>query len=144
VPLTWGFDTWSGCRELDRKAPSLTVAYPCIWHDSGTDLRRRQSATTAAASTCHARVPRRTLAGLSRAIGLLGTLRSFSVDSRADLSEWPGGCRVGLGRFPCTSPLVRVRAPALMSSERADDAPMIFEARARRPPLFFFQIIYMV
>jgi hypothetical protein len=34
----------------------LTAADPCIWHDSGTNLSRRQSATTAAALTDDARV----------------------------------------------------------------------------------------
>jgi hypothetical protein len=56
VPLSWGFDTWSGCRELDRENPSLTVTGPCIWHDSGTNLSRRQPATTAVRPTDQARV----------------------------------------------------------------------------------------
>lgn len=43
-------------RLLDRGTPVLTVAAPCIWHDCGTNLSRRQSATTAGASTDPARV----------------------------------------------------------------------------------------
>lgn len=35
--LTWSFDTWSACRQLDRETPLLTVADPCIWHGSGTN-----------------------------------------------------------------------------------------------------------
>lgn len=54
--LTWSFDTWSGCPEHDRETPSLTVADPCIWHGSGTNFSRRQSATTAGAPADHARV----------------------------------------------------------------------------------------
>lgn len=54
--LTWSFDTWSDRRELDRETPPLTVADPCIWHGSGTNLSRRKSATTAGALTDHARV----------------------------------------------------------------------------------------
>jgi hypothetical protein len=34
----------------------LTVAAPCIWHGCGTNLSRRQPATTACASTDQARV----------------------------------------------------------------------------------------
>jgi hypothetical protein len=55
-PLTWGFDTWSGCRELDRETPPLTVAAPCIWHGNGMNLSRRKPATTAGAPADHARV----------------------------------------------------------------------------------------
>lgn len=55
-PLTWSFDTWSGCGELDHETTPLTVVAPCIWHGSGTNLSRRQSATTAGASTDQARV----------------------------------------------------------------------------------------
>jgi hypothetical protein len=36
---------------LDRGAPVLTVADPCIWHGCGTNLSRRQSAMTARAPT---------------------------------------------------------------------------------------------
>lgn len=54
--LTWSFDTWPGYREFDREAPLLTVAAPCIWHGSGTNLSRRQSATTTGAPIDHARV----------------------------------------------------------------------------------------
>lgn len=43
-------------RLLDRGAPVLTVADPCFWHGCGTDLSRRQSATTAGAPTDKARV----------------------------------------------------------------------------------------
>jgi hypothetical protein len=40
----------------DRGAPVLTVADPYIWHACGTNLSRRQSATTAGAPTDQARV----------------------------------------------------------------------------------------
>lgn len=43
-------------RLLDRRAPMLTVANPCIWHGCGTNLSRRQSATTTGAPTDQARV----------------------------------------------------------------------------------------
>jgi hypothetical protein len=54
--LTWSFDTWPSHRELDRETPPLTVTDPWIWHGSGTNLSRRQSATTASAPNDHARV----------------------------------------------------------------------------------------
>jgi hypothetical protein len=41
---------------LGCEAPALTVADPCIWHGCGTNLSRRQSATTAGAPTDQARV----------------------------------------------------------------------------------------
>lgn len=56
MPVPWGFDDWRDARQLDRQAPSLTVVGPCIWHGSGTNLSRRQPATTAGASTDRARV----------------------------------------------------------------------------------------
>lgn len=56
MPLRWTFDTWYGCWELDRETPPLTVADPCIWHSSGTNLSRGQSATVAGAPTDYARV----------------------------------------------------------------------------------------
>lgn len=62
--LSWGFSTWSGRCQLDRETLPLTVADPCIWHSSGTNLSQRQSATTAGAPTDHARVPHRTTSGL--------------------------------------------------------------------------------
>lgn len=43
-------------RLPDRGAPVLTVADSCIWHGCGTNLSRRQSATTAGAPTDQARV----------------------------------------------------------------------------------------
>lgn len=43
-------------RLLDRGAPVLTVADPCVWHGCGTNPSRRQSATTAGAPTEQARV----------------------------------------------------------------------------------------
>lgn len=49
---------------LDRGAPVLTVADPCIWHGSGTNLSRRQPATTAGAPTSQACVLRCTPTGL--------------------------------------------------------------------------------
>jgi len=45
-----------GCRQLDREVTTLTVADPCIWHDSGTGLSRRQLATMAGSTTWQARV----------------------------------------------------------------------------------------
>lgn len=54
--MTWGFDDWRDARQLDCQNPWLTVADRCIWHDSGTNLSRRQPATTAGAPTDHARV----------------------------------------------------------------------------------------
>jgi hypothetical protein len=52
------------------QTPSLTVAAPCIWHGSGTDLGRRQSATTAGAPTDQARVCLAAPTCLGHAIGL--------------------------------------------------------------------------
>jgi hypothetical protein len=43
-------------RQLDRMTPPLTLADLCIWHGCGTDLSRRQLATTEGASTDQARV----------------------------------------------------------------------------------------
>jgi hypothetical protein len=43
-------------RLLDRGAPVLAVAAPCIWHGCGTNLSRRKPATMAGAPTAHARV----------------------------------------------------------------------------------------
>jgi hypothetical protein len=43
-------------RLLVRRAPALTVADPCIWHGCGTNLSRRQAATTVGAPTDQARV----------------------------------------------------------------------------------------
>lgn len=56
MPLSWRFDTWSGCRELDREITLSTVTDPCIWHGSGTNLSRRKPAMMEGASTEHARV----------------------------------------------------------------------------------------
>ena len=54
--LSWAFDTWYGCWKLDRETLPLTVAGPCIWHGSGTNLSRGQSATMAGTPTDYARV----------------------------------------------------------------------------------------
>lgn len=43
-------------RLLDREATVLTVTAPCIWHGCGTNLSRRQPATTTGAPTDQARV----------------------------------------------------------------------------------------
>jgi hypothetical protein len=43
--LICGFAGRGSERLLDRRAPVLTVANPCIWHGCGTNLSRRQSAT---------------------------------------------------------------------------------------------------
>lgn len=43
--LICGFAGRGSERLLDRGAPALTVADPCIWHGRGTSLSRRQSAT---------------------------------------------------------------------------------------------------
>lgn len=56
MPVTWGFDDWRDDQQLDLQTPSLTVADRCIWHDSGTNLSRRQPATTAGAPADQARV----------------------------------------------------------------------------------------
>lgn len=48
--VTRGFDDWRDGRQLDLQAPPVTVADRGIWHDSGTKLNRRQSATMAGAS----------------------------------------------------------------------------------------------
>lgn len=54
--LSCGFADQGSRRLLDRKASLLTVTAPCIWHSYGTNLSRRQSATTASAPTAKARV----------------------------------------------------------------------------------------
>lgn len=54
--LSCGFAGRGSGRLLDRRAPVLTVADPCIWHGCGTNLSRRQSATTVTAPTDQARV----------------------------------------------------------------------------------------
>ena len=54
--LSCGFAGRRSGRLLNRRASVLTVADPCIWHGSGTNLSRRQSATTAGAPTDQARV----------------------------------------------------------------------------------------
>jgi hypothetical protein len=54
--LSCGFAGRGSGRLLDRVAPALTVADPCIWHGCGTNLSRRQSATTAGAPADPARV----------------------------------------------------------------------------------------
>jgi hypothetical protein len=54
--LSCGFADRGRKWVLDRGAPALTVADPCIWHGRGTNLSRRQSATTAGAPTDQARV----------------------------------------------------------------------------------------
>lgn len=56
MPVTCGFGAWRDAPQLNRQAPSLTVADRCIWHDSGTNLSRRQPATTAGALADQARV----------------------------------------------------------------------------------------
>lgn len=43
-------------RLLDCGVPVLTVTDSCIWHGCGTNLSRRQPATTAGAPTGQARV----------------------------------------------------------------------------------------
>ncbi len=54
--LSCGFAGRGSEELLDRPALVLTVTAPCIWHGCGTDLSRRQSATTAGAPPDHARV----------------------------------------------------------------------------------------
>lgn len=54
--LSCGFTGQGRGRVLAHEAPMLTVAAPCIWHGCGTNLSRRQPATTACASTDQARV----------------------------------------------------------------------------------------
>jgi hypothetical protein len=54
--LSCGFVGRGRGRILDRRAPVLAVADPCNWHACGTNLSRRQSATTVSASTDQARV----------------------------------------------------------------------------------------
>lgn len=54
--LSCGFAGRGSGRVLDRGVPVLTVIDPCIWHGCGTNLSRRQSATTAGAPTDQARV----------------------------------------------------------------------------------------
>lgn len=54
--LICGFAGRGSGRLLDRGAPALTVADPCIWHGCGTNLGRRQPATMAGAPTDQARV----------------------------------------------------------------------------------------
>lgn len=54
--LSCGFAGRGSGRLLDRGAPALTVADPCIWHGCGTNLSRRQSATMAGSPTGQARV----------------------------------------------------------------------------------------
>lgn len=54
--LGCGFVGRGSERLLDRGAPVLTVTDPCFWHGCGTNLSRRQSATTAGAPTGQARV----------------------------------------------------------------------------------------
>jgi hypothetical protein len=54
--VTRGFDDWRDGRQFDLQAPPVTVADRGIWHDSGTKLSRRQSATMAGASADQTRV----------------------------------------------------------------------------------------
>ena len=54
--LSCGFVGRGSRRLLDRRAPVLTVADPCIWHGCGTNFSRRKSATMAGASADQARV----------------------------------------------------------------------------------------
>lgn len=54
--LICGFADRGSGRLLDHRALVLTVADPCIWHGCGTNLSRRQSATTVGAPTDQARV----------------------------------------------------------------------------------------
>lgn len=69
--LSCGFVGRGSERLLDRGAPVLTVADPCIWHGCGTNPSRRQSATTAGAhGRPGARMLRCTPTGLSHASGL--------------------------------------------------------------------------
>lgn len=49
--LSCGFVSLGSERLLDRKAPVLTAADPCIWHGCGTNLNCRQSATRAGPPT---------------------------------------------------------------------------------------------
>jgi hypothetical protein len=49
LDLSCDFASRGSGRLLDRRAPMLTVADPCIWHGCGTNLGRRQPATMACA-----------------------------------------------------------------------------------------------
>lgn len=49
--LSCGFADRGSGRLLDCQAPGLTVVDLCIWHRCGTNLSRRQSATTTGAPT---------------------------------------------------------------------------------------------
>lgn len=54
--LNCGFAGRGSERLLDCRAPVLTAAIPCNWHGCGTNLSRRQSATTAGQPTAQVRV----------------------------------------------------------------------------------------
>lgn len=54
--LSCGFTGPGSGQVLAQRAPVLTAADPCIWHGCGTNLSRRQSATTVGVPIDQARV----------------------------------------------------------------------------------------
>ncbi|GLW45553.1 hypothetical protein Stsp02_12150 [Streptomyces sp. NBRC 14336] len=94
-------------RECGSEKTPLTVADPCIWHGSGTNLSRRKSATTAGAPPDGARV---CLAALPPVHGTLvfappkrGKLRDVPLDP-----EVSAALREHMAAFP---PILPYRHP---------------------------------
>lgn len=92
MPVTCGFDDWRDAQQLNRQTPLLTVADHCIWHDSGTNLSRRQPATMVGAPTGQARVclgvPPPALATLLLAPSTRATRDGRPRDDGRELSAW--------------------------------------------------------
>lgn len=68
-------------RPLDREVPALTVADLCFWHGYGTNLSRRQSATTRGASTEQARVCLAAPDGLSDDASAIGQSNPVTAET---------------------------------------------------------------
>lgn len=130
--LSCGFVGRGGGRLLDRGAPALTVTAPCIWHGCGTNLNRRQSATTAArlnrrprvslhphrpSPRCQCRRPERATTAdpywwcLSPQ---LGKLRAFGAGRAAELGVRPTLSLIAPGRFHRGFPLFPALSGALV------------------------------